>query len=288
MLIYITGKSCSGKDTVVKHLCGKTGYKKIVRNTTRPPREGEDEGCYNFISQEEFNKTRHAEVRNYRMADGKLVSYGTPMRELSEALHSDEIYVTWGAMDALLAILPLIEESSLSQRLFVVKLDVSIETQIKRYSLRCKNDADYKEMCRRIHAEAEEYLLYEEELKKLKGNLKKITLCSDSLPAEFEANMIKTEAERYFSSIQHDLIHVIEKIKVTYPEWSCTFKAERHRLQSEHYIQIEAIITDREGKHSYLIYSIKECSGLKQEDVENLLKSWADVQYYAEKINYNS
>lgn len=42
-MIILVGKSCSGKDTVVKELT-KMGYNKIVTCTTRPPRPGEING----------------------------------------------------------------------------------------------------------------------------------------------------------------------------------------------------------------------------------------------------
>ena len=49
-MIILVGKSCSGKDTVVKELA-KMGYNKIVTCTTRPPRPGEIDGReYHFLN----------------------------------------------------------------------------------------------------------------------------------------------------------------------------------------------------------------------------------------------
>ncbi len=53
-MIILVGKSCSGKDTVVKELA-KMGYNKIVTCTTRPPRPGEIDGReYHFLDKMNF------------------------------------------------------------------------------------------------------------------------------------------------------------------------------------------------------------------------------------------
>ena len=56
-MIFIAGKTCSGKTRIVSELCKKFGYKKIVTYTTRPIRDKEVDGVdYHFISEEEFEK----------------------------------------------------------------------------------------------------------------------------------------------------------------------------------------------------------------------------------------
>lgn len=53
-MIILTGKSCSGKDTILKELT-KLGYQKIITYTTRPPRKKEIDGLsYNFITEKDF------------------------------------------------------------------------------------------------------------------------------------------------------------------------------------------------------------------------------------------
>ena len=50
MLTVVLGKTCSGKTAVVRELCKKYNYSKIVTYTTRPMRNGEKDGVdYNFI-----------------------------------------------------------------------------------------------------------------------------------------------------------------------------------------------------------------------------------------------
>lgn len=53
-IVIICGKSGSGKSLVLNKLV-KNGYKRIVTNTTRPPREGEKDGvAYNFMTDGQF------------------------------------------------------------------------------------------------------------------------------------------------------------------------------------------------------------------------------------------
>ena len=56
-LIYLIGKSSSGKDTIYRELLKtqELKLKKVVLYTTRPIREGEKEGVqYNFVDDETF------------------------------------------------------------------------------------------------------------------------------------------------------------------------------------------------------------------------------------------
>lgn len=54
-MIFVIGKTCSGKDTIVNELIKKYGYKKLVSYTTRPMRTKEKQDVdYHFIKKEEF------------------------------------------------------------------------------------------------------------------------------------------------------------------------------------------------------------------------------------------
>ena len=72
--MVLIGKSCSGKDTVVKEL-KKMGYESIVTYTTRPMRDNEIDGVnYHFVSQEIFNSmisnNEFAEWKSYKTENG--------------------------------------------------------------------------------------------------------------------------------------------------------------------------------------------------------------------------
>lgn len=56
-MLVLLGKTASGKDSVMRALCKKYGYKKVVTYTTRPMRKGEVNGkTYHYILKEEFLK----------------------------------------------------------------------------------------------------------------------------------------------------------------------------------------------------------------------------------------
>lgn len=65
-IVILCGKSSSGKD-LIKNKLIKNGFKGIVTNTTRPPREGEKEGVnYYYLSDIEFKN---------RIANGEMIEY---------------------------------------------------------------------------------------------------------------------------------------------------------------------------------------------------------------------
>ena len=89
MLIGICGKSGTGKSSIVKEM-QKLGYKKVITDTTRPPRVGEENGVdYYFDTNEEFdeilNDGNFIEVTSYTVANGELWRYGTSRVQLQEA-----------------------------------------------------------------------------------------------------------------------------------------------------------------------------------------------------------
>ena len=57
IIAVISGFSGAGKGTVVNELVNKYGYAVSISATTRPPREGEEEGKnYFFKTKEEFKQ----------------------------------------------------------------------------------------------------------------------------------------------------------------------------------------------------------------------------------------
>ena len=76
-IFYLMGKSSSGKDTIYKHILTENKFKlrKIVPYTTRPIREGEEDGReYFFIDDAEVRKLadegRIIELRAYKTYHG--------------------------------------------------------------------------------------------------------------------------------------------------------------------------------------------------------------------------
>lgn len=84
MLLILTGKTAAGKDTVMFRLLSKfPNFQRVVTTTSRPPREGEQEGKdYYFISGTEFrNKINQGDFIEYVEYGGNL--YGTPKSQIN-------------------------------------------------------------------------------------------------------------------------------------------------------------------------------------------------------------
>jgi len=88
VILVITGKSCSGKDTIVKEL-EKLGYQRIITYTSRPIRPNEKDGVdYHFISLEEFFKRYlddfFLEIDYFDVIDG-IWFYGSSLNSYQNA-----------------------------------------------------------------------------------------------------------------------------------------------------------------------------------------------------------
>lgn len=96
MLTIIMGKTCSGKNAVVKELVNR-GWSQIITYTSRPKRRGEKNGReYFYISEEDFaskiNSGYFAEWKSYDV-NGKTWYYGSPSEEIIEASLDDKNHV---------------------------------------------------------------------------------------------------------------------------------------------------------------------------------------------------
>ena len=82
-VFLIIGKSGAGKDTIVKELCNRYGYKRLISYTTRPRRyEGED--THTFITEAEYEAHRDAgDIVAYTFYNGN--HYFATMGQLYES-----------------------------------------------------------------------------------------------------------------------------------------------------------------------------------------------------------
>lgn len=89
MLIILTGKTASGKDTLIAKILQKyPNFKKVLTSTSRPEREGEKKGVdYNFLSEDEFRqKIGQDDFLEYVKYGGNY--YGT---EKSQIKHEENL-----------------------------------------------------------------------------------------------------------------------------------------------------------------------------------------------------
>lgn len=90
MLLILTGRSGTGKDTVaqyLKNLKGQQNFERIVTYTTRPKRKNEVDGVdYHFISEKEFKQKEKEgfflETTSFKNSDKKTLYYGTSFESL--------------------------------------------------------------------------------------------------------------------------------------------------------------------------------------------------------------
>ncbi len=109
MIVILVGYSASGKDTIKEHLIER-GLEPILSYTTRPMRDGEEEGKqYHFISNEEFKQMEEKglflESRTFETSvDGKAETwrYATPFVQIEEEKDYVMIKDLSGAIDILM------------------------------------------------------------------------------------------------------------------------------------------------------------------------------------------
>ena len=93
MLIVLTGKTASGKDTVKSILLKKyPNFKRVITTTSRTPRFNEKDGVdYHFLTRKEFeNKVKNNDFLEYVEYGGNL--YGTQKIELEQTLNQDTLW----------------------------------------------------------------------------------------------------------------------------------------------------------------------------------------------------
>lgn len=86
-MLVVCGRSCTGKDSIVKAIQKGHHFNKVVTYTTRDKRQNETNGIdYHFITQEEFDKKVEegffAESREYNTVNG-IWKYGSAKESYS-------------------------------------------------------------------------------------------------------------------------------------------------------------------------------------------------------------
>ena len=88
-MIILCGKTASGKNSIMKELIN-LGMEQVVTYTTRPMRDGEENGKdYWFIPEVHFKKLIEEgfflETTSYNVANGQTWYYGTPIDGLTDS-----------------------------------------------------------------------------------------------------------------------------------------------------------------------------------------------------------
>lgn len=148
-VIALFGKAGSGKDTVLRALVNKfpDRYNEIVSCTTRPPREGEQEGVnYHFLTVEQFTE----KVLNGDMLEATEFNnwyYGTALSSLSTEKINVGVFNPEG-------IRCLMEDNFVD--LIAYYVQVGDKERLIRQLIR-EVDPDVKEIIRRFSADEKDF-----------------------------------------------------------------------------------------------------------------------------------
>ena len=161
-LIYIMGKSSTGKDTIYQRLKYKIDTNEYVPYTTRPKRDGEQEGReYNFLNREQFEELQKQEkvmeYRNYNVinANGEkdIWTYATIADKQWEKQGD---FLSIGTLESYTTIVKYLEEHP-EKNLNIVPVYITIDENERERRARKREQMqvkpNYEEMERRLKAD---------------------------------------------------------------------------------------------------------------------------------------
>lgn len=184
-LIYLMGKSSSGKDTIYRELLKtpELKLKKVVLYTTRPIREGETEGVqYNFVNDDQFfelkNEGKVIEDREYHTYHG-LWRYFTVDDGKIDLEHHN--YLIIGTLESYAKTAEYYGRNKVLP--IYLELDDGIRLQRALNREIAQESPKYEEMCRRFLADAEDFSdeKMEEAGIKIRFNNENLTECLEQI-----------------------------------------------------------------------------------------------------------
>lgn len=157
-IFIVIGKSASGKDSVYRELLGRKelGLKELVLYTTRPMREGEENGReYYFTDEEHLSRLRKEgriiEERVYDTVFGKWYYFTADEGQIDPDLD----YLGIGTLESFVKL----EEYFGKDRVRPVYIECADKVRILRAIGResHQKQPEYKEVCRRYLADEEDF-----------------------------------------------------------------------------------------------------------------------------------
>lgn len=158
-IVYIIGKSASGKDTLYKKLLLQDAiqFKTLPLYTTRPIRDGEKDGVeYFFTDENGFQKLKEQEKileeRTYHTVHG-IWHYFTVKDEGLKALADN--YLMIGTLESYL----MTREWMGKENILPIFIDLDDGERLGRAVMRerCQEKPQYEELCRRFLADAKDF-----------------------------------------------------------------------------------------------------------------------------------
>lgn len=158
-IVYLMGKSSSGKDTIFKRLLadGSLGLKTIVPYTTRPIRSGEQNGLeYHFTDEAGYRELKESgriiEERTYQTFCG-IWRYFTI--DDGEIRWDGQDYIMIGTPEAYLKMKDYFGEDKMLPVMIELDDGVRLERALNRE--RKQEHPRYEEMCRRFLMDSEDF-----------------------------------------------------------------------------------------------------------------------------------
>lgn len=157
-IVYLMGKSSSGKDTLFKELLknNKFSYKTIVSYTTRPIREGERDGVeYHFVDEDGYRALKDSgkviEDRSYNTVHGVWRYFTADDGQID----FNNNYITIGTLESY----EKIKAYYGPERLIPVLIELDDGVRLERAINREKKQAvpKYEELCRRFLADSADF-----------------------------------------------------------------------------------------------------------------------------------
>lgn len=158
-IVYLMGKSSSGKDTIFKRLLAdpSLGLQTIVPYTTRPIRSGERDGLeYHFTDEAGYQKLRESgriiEERTYQTFHGNWRYFTIDDGEIR---WDGQDYIMIGTLEAYLKMKDYFGEDKMLPVMIELDDGVRLERALSRE--RKQKHPRYEEMCRRFLVDSEDF-----------------------------------------------------------------------------------------------------------------------------------
>lgn len=184
-LVYLMGKSSSGKDTIYRELLNNGGFKlkKVVPYTTRPIREGEKDGVqYHFVDDDTFHdlckENKVIEDRIYHTYHGLWRYFTVDDGKINLEKHN---YLIIGTLESFIKTADYYGRRNVLPVYIEVDDGIRLQRAINREMM--QDEPKYEEMCRRYLADAEDFS--EEKMKeagiRIRFNNENLKVCLDQI-----------------------------------------------------------------------------------------------------------
>lgn len=158
-IFFVTGKSCTGKDTIFQRLKDneKLNLSTVIGYTTRPMREGEENGReYFFVDNDKLQELQKdgkvIECRNYNTVHG-IWSYFSVSDGQIDLSNGNYLYI--GTLESYEQFVKYFGEDVIVPIYIEVESGERLQRAVARE--RNQNNPKYKELCRRFIADEEDF-----------------------------------------------------------------------------------------------------------------------------------